>query len=128
MKYYTVKENDEMLALKTLAESDRQDLSEFAKYILKGAKTIGIEVTIDGEEVIDERVMDDNSILADYIVAYDEYIASHIDGTEDFKIIITIVNLLTGEIIFDARYEKYNNGEGISMAEDCARKELREII
>lgn len=128
MKYYTVKEDNEMLALKTLAESDRQDLSSFATMILKRMKTIGVEVTIDGEEVINERVIDDNSILAGYITSYDEYIVSHIDDTEDFKIIITIVNLLTGEIIFNARYQKYNNGKGTSVVEDCARKELREII
>ena len=128
MKYYTTKECNEISALMTLAESNKYEWSNFAKEALKEMATIGVEVTIDEETIIDARTMDNNSILADYIVAYDEYIASHIDGTENFKISITIVNLYTGEIIFDAYYEKYNDGEGTSTREDCARKELREII
>ena len=128
MKYYTTKECNEISALMTLAESNKQELSRFAKDALKEMATIGVEVTIDEETIIDVRTMDNDSILADYIVAYDEYIASHIDGTENFKITITMINLLTGEIIFDAYYEKYNNGESTCIREDCARKGLREII
>lgn len=128
MKYYTAKESNEISALMTLAESDRLKWSGFATKVLNEIETIGVEITIDKETIIDERVIDNNSILADYIVSYDEYIASHIDGTENFKISITIVNLLTGEIIFDAYYEKYNDGESTYMREDCARKGLREII
>ena len=128
MKYYTTKECNEISALMSLAESNKYEFSNFAKEALKEMATIGVEVTIDEEAIINVRTMDNNSILADYIVAYDEYIASHIDGTENFKISITIVNLYTGEIIFDAYYEKYNNGESTSIREECARKELREII
>jgi hypothetical protein len=128
MKYYTTKECNEISALMTLAESDRYELSRFAKNTLKEIEMIGIEVVIDGETIIDVRTIDDNSILADYVVAYDEHIASHIDDTENFKISITIVNLLTGELIYDAYYERYNDGESTCTREDCARKELREII
>jgi hypothetical protein len=111
-----------------LAESDTQEWSNFAKDALKKIETIGVEVTIDKEVVIDERAIDDNSILADYVAVYDEYIVSHINGTENFKITIMMINLLTGEIIFDAYCEMYNNGESTSTKEDCARKELRETI
>ena len=128
MKYYTTKECNEISALMDLIKSNRQEWSRFATEALKRIEIIGAEITSDEEKIIDERSIDDNSKLADYIVAYDEYIASHIDDTEDFKITITIVNLFTGEIIFDANYEKYNNGESTSVREDCARKELREII
>ena len=128
MKYYTTKECNEISALMTLAESNKQELSRFAKDALKEIAMIGVEITIDGEVIIDARTLDNNSILADYIVAYDEYIASHIDGTEDFKISITMINFFTGEIIFDAYYERYNDGESTCMREECARKELREII
>lgn len=128
MKYYTEKENNEILALMTLAKSNGQDWATFAKEALKDIETIGVEITVDKEIIIDERVINNNLILADYIVAYDEYIASRIDNTEDFTIAITIISLLTGEIIFDAYYEKYNNGESTSTRENCARKELREII
>ena len=128
MKYYTIKECNEISALMTLAESDEQEWSKFAKDIFKKVETIGVEITVDEETIIDERTIDDNSILADYVVAYDEYIASHIDDTENFKISITIINLLTGEIIFDAYYERYNDGESTCTREDCARKGLREII
>lgn len=128
MKYYTTKECNEISALMTLAESNKQELSSFATEVLKGISTIGVEITVDEETIIDVRTKDNNSILADYIVAYDEHIASHIDDTENFKISITIVNLLTGEIIFDAYYERYNDGESTCTREDCARKGLREII
>ena len=128
MKYYTTKECNEISALMTLAESNKQELSSFATEVLKGMATIGVEITVDKETIIDVRTKDNNSILADYVVAYDEYIASHIDGTENFKITIMIINLLTSEVIFDAMYEKYNNGEGTYTKEDCARKGLREII
>ena len=128
MKYYTAKECNEISALMTLAESNRHEWSRFATEALRKIETIGVEVTIDEETVIDERTMDSNSILADYVVAYDEYIASHIDGTENFKISITIVNLYTGEIIYDAYYERYNDGESTCTREDCARKGLHEII
>lgn len=128
MKYYTEKESNEILALMTLAKSDIQELSTFAKDALKKVETIGIEITIDKEVVIDERVIDDNSILADYVVTYDEHIAYHRNDTENFKITIMIINLLTCEIIFDACYEKYNNGESTCVREECARKELHEII
>ena len=128
MKYYTIKECNEISALMTLAESDEQEWSKFAKDTFKKVETIGVEITVDEETIIDERTIDDNSILADYVVAYDEYIASHIDDTENFKISITIINLLTGEIIFDAYYERYNDGESTCTREDCARKGLREII
>jgi hypothetical protein len=128
MKYYTTKECNEISALMTLAESNKHEWSRFAKDALKEMATIGVEITIDEETVIDARTLDNNAILADYVVAYDEHIASHIDDTENFKISITIVNLFTGEIIFDAYYERYNDGESTCMREDCARKELREII
>lgn len=128
MKYYTVKECNEISALMTLAESNWHEWSNFAKDALKEIATIGVEIIVDEETIIDVRTMDDNSILADYILAYDEHIASHIDDTENFKISITIVNLLTGEIIYDAYYERYNDGESTCVREDCARKVLREII
>lgn len=128
MKYYTIKECNEISALMTLAESNEQEWSTFAKNALKKVETIGVEITIDKETIIDERIIDDNSILADYVVAYDEYIASHIDDTENFKISITIINLLTGEIIFDASYASFNKGEGSQVNEWCNRKALREII
>ena len=128
MKYYTTKECNEISALMTLAESNKQELSSFATEVLKGISTIGVEITVDEETIIDVRTKDNNSILADYIVAYDEHIASHIDDTENFKISITIVNLLTGELIYDAYYERYNDGESTCTREDCARKGLREII
>jgi hypothetical protein len=128
MKYYTAKECNEISALMTLAESNRHEWSGFAKNALKEIETIGVEITVDEETIIDVRTMDDNSILADYVVAYDGHIVSRIDDTENFKISITIVNLLTGEIIFDAYYERYNDGESTCTREDCARKGLREII
>lgn len=128
MKYYTAKESNEISALMTLAESNKQELSRFAKDTLKEIAMIGVEITVDEEIIIDARTMDSNSILADYIVAYDEHIASHIDDTENFKISISIVNLFTGETIFDAYYERYNDGESTSTREDCARKGLRDII
>lgn len=128
MKYYTAKESNEISALMTLAESNKYELSRFATEALKGIATIGVEIIIDGKIVFDEREVDDNSILADYVITYDECIASHIDDSENFKISITIINLLTGEIIFDAYYERYNDGESTSTREDCARKALREII
>lgn len=128
MKYYTTKECNEISALQTLAESKWHEWSSFAKEALKEIATIGVEIIVDEETIIEARTMDSNSILADYVVAYDEHIASHIDDTENFKISITIVNLLTGEIIFDAYYERYNEGESTCTREDCARKALREII
>lgn len=128
MKYYTEEEFDEMHALDTLLNSNNKEWSDFAQDALNDIKDIGIEVSIDNEIIIDTRTIDDNSILADCVVAYDEYIASHIDDSEDFKITITIVNLLTGELIYDAYYERYNDGESTCAREECARKELREII
>lgn len=128
MKYYTTKECNEISALMTLAESKWHEWSNFAKEALKEIATIGVEIIVDEETIIDVRTMDDNSILADYVVAYDEYIASHIDDSENFKISITIMSLYTGELIYDAYYERYNDGESTSTREDCARKGLREII
>ena len=128
MKCYTTKECNEISALMDLTKSDRHEWSKFATEALRKIETIGVEIIVDEETIIDERTMDDNSILADYVVAYDEYIASHIDDSENFKISITIVSLYTGKIIFDAYYEKSENGESTSTREYCARKGLREII
>ena len=128
MKYYTEKENNEILALSTLADSDNEEIADFAIKALEDIPSVGVEVIIDGETIIDERAMDDDSILADYIVAYDEYIAKHIDSTEDYNINIDMINLYTGEIVFSAKHEVYNKGEATCMSEWCSRKSLREMI
>ena len=128
MKYYTEKENKEILALHTLYNSDNAEIADFAMSTLLAMPMIGVEIVVNDEIVIDERAMDDDSILADYIVAYDEYIAKHIDSTEDYNINIDMINLLTGEIVFSAKHEVYNKGEATCMSEWCSRKSLREMI
>ena len=127
MKYYTEKENNEILALHTLYNSDNAEIADFAMSTLLAMPMIGVEIKVDDEIVIDERVVDDDSAIAEYIVAYDEYIASRIDSTEDYTIKIEATNLLTGEIIFSAGYEMYNKGESTATSEWCSRKSLREI-
>ena len=128
MKYYTVKECNEISALMTLAESDKHELSSFATEALKGIATVGVEITIDEETIIDARIMDNNSDILDYITAYDECVAKSIDSTEDFTIKIEVLSLLTGEIIFCANYEVFNKGEATATSEWCSRKALREVI
>lgn len=128
MKYYTEKETNEIFALGTLAGSDDKEISNFATNAFEKIETIGIEVSINNEIIIDVRAKDEDLMLAEYIVAYDEYIASNIDNAEDFKICIKMNNLLTGEIVFESEYEIFNKGDSTSTREYCSRKSLREII
>lgn len=128
MKYYTEKENNEILALNTLAESNCKSIADFAKYALANIPTVGIEIVVDGETLIDERVKDNDSDIAEYIVAYDECVARGIDSTEDYAVKIEAINLLTGEVVFCANYEVFNKGEATTTSEWCSRKALREVI
>ena len=128
MKYYTIKECNEISALMTLVDSDNKSIADFAKYALTNIPTVGIEIVADGETLIDERVKDNNSDIAEYIAIYDECVARGIDSTEDYAVKIEVVSLLTGEVIFCANYETYNNGEATATSEWCSRKALREII
>jgi hypothetical protein len=124
MKYYNEKEIDETIALHTLATSDNKEWAKFAKDALKEIESVGIEISVNDDTIVDIREKDDDSTLANYIVAYDEYIESHINDTENFKIIITIISLLTGEIIFESKFETFNKGESINKSEYCSRKSL----
>ena len=128
MKYYTEKENNEILALNTLTESNCKSIADFAKYALANIPTVGIEIVADGETLIDERVKDNDSDIAEYIAIYDECVARGIDSTEDYAVKIEAINLLTGEVVFCAEYEVYNKGESTITSEWCSRKALREII
>ena len=128
MKYYTEKENKEILALMTLVDSDSKSIADFAKYALNNIPTVGVEIVVDGETLIDERVKDNDSDIAEYIVIYDECVARGIDSAEDYAVKIEVINLLTGEVVFSAGYEMYNKGESTATSEWCSRKSLRAII
>jgi hypothetical protein len=128
MKYYTEKENNEILALNTLAESNCKSIADFAKSALANIPTVGVEIVVDNKTIIDARIKDNNSDILDYITAYDECVARSIDSTEDFTVKIEVLSLLTGEIIFCANYEVFNKGEATATSEWCSRKALREVI
>lgn len=128
MKYYTEKENKEMLALMTLSDSDDKSIADFAKYALNSIPTVGVEIVADGNTLIDARVKDNDLDIAEYIAIYDEYVARGIDSTEDYAVKIEAINLLTGEVVFNAEYEVYNKGESTIVSEWCSRKALREVI
>lgn len=128
MKFYTEKETNEILALMTLVDSDSKSIADFAKYALNNIPTVGVEIIVDGETLIDERAIDDDSILAEYVVAYDEYVTRGMDSTEDYAVKIQAISLLTGEVIFCAEYEIFNKGEATATSEWCSRKSLREMI
>lgn len=128
MKCYTEKENKEMLALMTLSDSDNKSIVDFAKSALANIPTVGVEIIVDNETLIDARIKDNNSDIAEYIVAYDECVARGMDSTEDYAVKIEAINLLTGEVIFCAEYEIYNKGEATATSEWCSRKALREVI
>ena len=128
MKYYSEKENKEISALMTLVDSDSKSIADFAKYALNNIPTVGVEIVVDGETLIDERVKDNDSDIAEYIVTYDECVARGIDSTEDYAVKIEAINLLTGEVVFCAEYETFNKGESTVASEWCSRKSLREMI
>ena len=128
MKYYTEKETNEILALMTLVDSDNKSIADFAKSALANIPTVSVEIVVDNETLIDERITDDNLIIANYIMAYDECVARGIDSTDDFTIKIEVTSLLTGEIIFCANFEVFNGGEATATSEWCSRKVLREIV
>ena len=128
MKHYTEKENKEILALMTLVDSDCKSIADFAKSILANIPTVGVEIVVDNETLIDARIKDNNSDILDYIAVYDECVARSIDSTDDFTVKIEVIDLPTGEIIFCANYEVYNKGEATATSEWCSRKALREVI
>jgi hypothetical protein len=128
MRTFTEKENNEIFALMTLVDSNHKSIADFAKSALANIPMVGVEIVVDNETLIDERITDDNSTIINYIMAYDECVARAIDSTDDFAIKIEVVSLLTGEIIFCANYEVYNKGEATATSEWCSRKALREVI
>lgn len=111
MKYFTPEENEYIAALYTIANHEPTNLIEAimqvnAFTLLETMEYIGVEATIDGEVVFDERVT---------IKELLEIIQTiRANGTGKSSKILAI-NLITGEILHEQTYDTTCGGTSFSL-------------